>query len=166
MTASALLWEHRFKVAVLIIAFLCSVVVNQLGRIERLRSEFAAKPKVEIRYEKAEAEKTTAGPVRTVERFVTVPGKCDPVLIERVIEAAPVVTERVVEVINDRIERPTCPTRGQYQFLVGAGANPARAQDGQMLHIGLGVGDRLDLSYGHSFPNQPERHDIRFMTRW
>ena len=163
MTATALLWEHRFKVAILTIAFLSSVIVNQLGQIERIKAE---KPKIESHVEKTAATKTTAGPVRTVERFVTVPGKCDPIMVERVIEAAPVVTEKIVEVVKERVERPACETPRTYKFLVGAGANPARAQDGQMLHVGIGVVDRLDLSYGHSFPGQPERHDIRLMTRW
>ena len=130
-----------------------------------LRATINARPQIETHAEKKEDVKTTTGPVKTTERFA-VSANCVPVLIERTIEAAPVVVEKIVEVSRDHSEKPACPApRGDYQFLLGGSANPARAQDGQMIHVGVGIKDRLDLSYGHSV-NGPERHDIRFVTRW
>lgn len=132
-----------------------------------LKAQVAAKPAIESHIEKKEDTKTTSGPVKTTEKFAVVPGNCVPVLIERVVEAAPVVVEKIVEVSRDRSERPApVSLHGANQFLIGGSANPARAQDGQLVHLGIGFQNILDLTYGHSLPGQPERHDIRFVTRW
>ena len=162
LTLAARHWKETVLAALLVLTW------GLAKEIKVLRANLAARPTVESHATKNEATKTTTGPTKTVEKFVVVPGKCDPVLVERVVMAEPVVVEKLVEIVKDSSSTPACSAvkHGGYQFLVGAGANPARAQDGQMIHVGMGLQNILDLSYGHSLPGQPERHDLRVMTRW
>lgn len=166
MGVPGLAWKFKREISILALSLFAWAIFQEN---KTLKATLAAKPAVESHTEKNTITKTVAGPVRIVEKFVSVAGKCEPVMIERVTESEPVVIEKIVEVTKDRLVTPAClavKTHGDYQFLVGASANPTRAQDGQLIHVGLGLQNILDLSYGHSLPGQPERHDIRFMTRW
>lgn len=150
------LWRFKTELAlVAVLAFALGVTKEN----KALKAVITTRPTVEEKI----VTRVEKGPVRIVERIVVKPGG------ERIVDR--VVTREIVRIEREaaKEEAPAClpeRKRGDYKFLLGMGANPARAQDGQMLHLGIGVRDMLDLSYGHSLPNQPERHDIRIVTRW
>lgn len=150
------LWRRRDIVLVLIVVGVVYVAKLQYDKIKILQVQIAEKPAVVDRV----VMKTVQGPERVVEKIVEKPGG------ERVIERT-VYKEAVTAVAtNDHSEIPICPApERKNRYLFGASADPFRAQDGQMLHAGYSINNRIDLSYGHSV-NGPDRNDIRVVLRF
>lgn len=156
MTAYALLWDQRFKVALLALVAAAAMLVRQQEKIASLGQALRDKPKVETRVE----TKTVQGPVRIVEKIITSPA--GEKIVERVITRDVVVKDSTAA----KVETPICPAPYKPRFFIGASANPFRSQDGQMLQIGYTVNGRLDLGYGHSINAPSTRHEIATRLRF
>jgi len=150
MNAAALLWENRFKVAMLALAAAVAMLGRQQEKIGALGQALLDKPKVETHVE----TRTVQGPVRIVEKIVTTPGG------ERIVERI-ITRDAVTRDTNaQRVERPNCPAQYVPKWIVGASANPLKAQEGQMIRVGYSVNGRIDVTYGHSINTRDTRHEI------
>lgn len=156
-----LLWKFKSEIAVVALSIL---IWGLRAENKSLKATIAARPAVESHTEKSATTKTIVGPTRTVEKFVVVPGKCDPVLIERTITAEPVTIEKIVEVTKDRTEKPICENKSVPRWLVGASADPFHAEDGQTIRVGTTIAGRLDLTVGRS--TKRDRSEIGFAVRF
>lgn len=155
-----LLWKNRMIITLAAFAALC---LGEYQKIRELRAIIAARPAVESHIEKSDATKTTTGPTITREKYAVVQN-CVPVLIERTVEAAPIVVEHIVEVKKDQSEKPACETKSAPRWLVGASADPFHGEDGQMIKAGTTIAGRLDLIGGVS--TKLDRSELGFAVRF
>lgn len=156
MTAHALVWNQRFKIACLIIIACSWGMIKQQTIIAARDQQLRDKPKIETRVQ----TQTIQGPVRVVEKIVTVPG--GERIVERVITRDAVTTDSRVA----SVETPVCSKPYTPRFFIGASANPLRSQDGQMIRFGYTVNGRLDIGYGHSINAAEEKHEISTRFRF
>lgn len=151
MTALALAWENRTIVLALAVALLVWAFTLEHRRADGLEAALAAKPRVEVKSEKTENTKIVQGPVRIVEHYSVVPGKCEPIVTERIIEAAPRVETKVVEVEKSHADVPNCPAPYQTKrWIVGADVDAFDPRNAQTIRGGVTLFDRVDLTIGHS----------------
>lgn len=155
MTLISQAWQHRALILAFAIAGLVALAKRQQEQIGGLKARLEMKPAVVER----ETVKTVQGPVRVVEKIVEKPGG------ERVIEREIIREVKVTEKGSEHIEAPVCPAqKPAKRWLVGASADPARAQDGQMIHAGITVANSLDLTFGRSL--KLDRNDVRIALRF
>lgn len=94
-------WDLVKVLALLAIA-LGALCLRQRETIARL----SARPAVEAKVDKSTKTETHKGKVRVVEKFVTVPGKCDPVVIERIVETDPEISTTETHRVSEKVETP------------------------------------------------------------
>ena len=154
-------WKHRALILAFVVAGLLALTKRQHETIVRLGGVIAAKPHVD---EAAKVKtKTETGRKIVTERYEVVEN-CVPVIIERVETIEPTKTE--VESETSHVEKPICEPNYVPRWLVGAAADPFRAQDGQMVNLGVTVSGRLHLYGGRSFNVRggETRHAAGFMV--
>lgn len=127
------------------IGVLLVVCVASLQRVAHLSAALAAKPKIEVRTQTKTVIKRIAGPVSVREKIVYLPG--GERIVERVIERAPVETERATDAETERVTTPVEPPRLRPQWYAGAGWAP-KYDRGRAWSLRVGLAWRhFDLGY-------------------
>lgn len=145
-------WKSMIALAAIAI-FFAALAQRQSEKIDSLKAQLAAKPKI-IEVEKIiYRDRVVKGPERIVTKTIVQPG--GERVIEKIVERDPIIIETVVEKEREHTETPICPAPARIpRWIVGASVNPQTGRNGAELPIlrgGVSLAGRLDLSYARDF---------------
>lgn len=159
-------WQHRALILFAALAFMTAYAKRQGETAAALRAELAAKPRVDEKLDKKVESRVERGPSKVTEKFA-VAGDCKPVVVERIVESAPIVETRTVEVERVHSEAPACPAKREPRWITGVSMSPLDPRQVPIVRAGYSLGGRLDLTYGYAARGVGgQQHLVEAAWRW